>query len=410
MMLTLGLFVFQLQTLPYQNMQRNVDYRWPSNSRVGQRPALQFLGIEEEKITLSGELLPEITGGKLSLLMLETMADQGHAWPLIEGSGTIYGVFVVNSISQKKTDFSPDGSARRIEFTVTLTRVDSSLSATLGAIVEQVAKRNNLTPILAGGFAGIKIPHIDQTQETDATFITRLAERNGAIAAVKAGWLLFIRAGTGKRASGKSIPQQIIERSDGDQHSFSLADRGAYTGVTASWLHTKEPKPKKVMVKRTQKILLHQGPQEAHPKAKKPTKTPEAHKGEYMVGTDENVLSLTTLYATKEQAMHDAQAKWDSLQRGVAGFSITLAMGRADLFPETPVQVSGFKQVIDEQMWTISKVTHALSNNGYITTLELEVRLSDVEYEGSEWHRKKPVKDIIMMHCPICRHAAQAVT
>ncbi|WP_174865266.1 phage tail protein [Pectobacterium polaris] len=137
MMLTLGLFVFQLQTLPYQNMQRNVDYRWPSNSRVGQRPALQFLGIEDEKITLSGELMPEITGGTLSLLMLETMADQGRAWPLIEGSGTIYGVFVVNSISQTKTDFFADGRARRIAFTINLTRVDSSLSAMLGDLRQQ---------------------------------------------------------------------------------------------------------------------------------------------------------------------------------------------------------------------------------------------------------------------------------
>ncbi|MCG8709286.1 phage tail protein [Brenneria sp. 4F2] len=150
MMLTLGLFVFQLQTLPYQNMQRNVDYRWPSNSRVGQRPALQFLGIEEEKITLSGELLPEITGGKLSLLMLETMADQGRAWPLIEGSGTIYGVFVVNSISQTKTDFFPDGNARRIEFTVTLTRVDSSLSAVLGDLRQQAESLIGSAGAIAG--------------------------------------------------------------------------------------------------------------------------------------------------------------------------------------------------------------------------------------------------------------------
>ncbi|MFE8048652.1 phage tail protein [Brenneria goodwinii] len=150
MMLTLGLFVFQLQTLPYQNMQRNVDYRWPSNSRVGQRPALQFLGIEEEKITLSGELLPEITGGKLSLLMLEKMADQGRAWPLIEGSGTIYGVFVVNSISQTKTDFFPDGNARRIEFTVTLTRVDPSLSAVLGDLRQQAESLIGSAGAIAG--------------------------------------------------------------------------------------------------------------------------------------------------------------------------------------------------------------------------------------------------------------------
>ncbi|WP_177254239.1 phage tail protein, partial [Serratia fonticola] len=44
MMLILGLFVFRLQTLPYQTLQRNVDYRWPSNSRIGLRPTLQFLG------------------------------------------------------------------------------------------------------------------------------------------------------------------------------------------------------------------------------------------------------------------------------------------------------------------------------------------------------------------------------
>ncbi|EEQ03192.1 Gp25 [Yersinia rohdei ATCC 43380] len=34
MMLILGLFVFQLQTVPYQTLARSVDYRWPSNSRV----------------------------------------------------------------------------------------------------------------------------------------------------------------------------------------------------------------------------------------------------------------------------------------------------------------------------------------------------------------------------------------
>ena len=80
--------------------------------------------------------------------------------------------------------------------------------------------------------------------------------------------------------------------------------------------------------------------------------------------------------------MRAAKAKWEKLQRGVAEFSLTLAMGRADLFPETPIRVSGFKSVIDAQPWLISKVTHSLSGNGYTTTLELEVLLSDVEYEA----------------------------
>lgn len=137
MMLTLGLFVFQLQTVPYQSLQRDVDYRWPVNNRVGLRPLPQFLGVNEEKITLSGVLMPEITGGKLSLLALNLMADEGKAWPLLEGSGTIYGMFVVNSVSETHTEFFSNGAPRKIEFTLTLTRVDESLAVMFGDMKAQ---------------------------------------------------------------------------------------------------------------------------------------------------------------------------------------------------------------------------------------------------------------------------------
>lgn len=137
MMLILGLFVFRLQTLPYQTLQRNVDYRWPSNSRIGLRPTLQFLGVSEEKITLSGVLMPEITGGKVSMQLLDAMAVDGRAWPMLEGTGTIYGMFVVNSVSETRSEFFSDGSARRIEFSLTLTRVDESLTAMYGDLRAQ---------------------------------------------------------------------------------------------------------------------------------------------------------------------------------------------------------------------------------------------------------------------------------
>ena len=137
MMLTLGLFVFQLQTLPYQSLQQSLDYRWPSNNRIGERGAYQFLGIGEDKITLSGVLLPEITGGALSLLALKTMAELGKAWPLIGGDGAIYGMYVVASMTQTQSVFFADGSARRIEFSMTLTRVDESLGAMFGDLQQQ---------------------------------------------------------------------------------------------------------------------------------------------------------------------------------------------------------------------------------------------------------------------------------
>ena len=95
-------------------------------------------------------------------------------------------------------------------------------------------------------------------------------------------------------------------------------------------------------------------------------------------------LNRSSWSVAKERSRSAAQAKWDKLQRGVAEFSISLAIGRADLFPETPIAVKGFKRVIDEQAWIISRVVHNLNGNGYTTGLELEVRVSDVEYESEE--------------------------
>lgn len=161
--------------------------------------------------------------------------------------------------------------------------------------------------------------------------------------------------------------------------------RGAGMNGSAP-VHTKDPKPQKQKVKLKRKKKEKHLRALEHPKAKpvtqkKAPKVPEAREGEYMAGEADNVFALTTVYATKAQAMRAAQAKWDKLQRGVAEFSISLATGRADIYTETPVKVSGFKRVIDEQDWTITKVTHFLNNSGFTTSLELEVRLSDVEYE-----------------------------
>ncbi|MFS9436354.1 phage late control D family protein [Citrobacter sp. C348] len=306
------------------------------------------------------------------------------------------GRFTVDEVEHRGAPDTVTIRARSADFRGTLNsrREESWHDTTLGAIVSAIAARNKLTASVADSLAGIKIPHIDQSQESDAVFLTRLAERNGGAVSVKAGKLLMLKAGSGTTTSGKAIPQITIQRSDGDRHQFAIADRGAYTGVTAKWLHTKDPKP----AKQKQSLKLKRKPKEQHlralqhPKAKvvgsktaaKKKKEQEAREGEYMAGEADNVFALTTIYATKAQAMRAAQAKWDKLQRGVAEFSIMLATGREDIYPEMPVRVSGFKSVIDDQSWIISKVTHNLGGNGFTTAVELEVMLSGIEYESEE--------------------------
>lgn len=137
MMMTLGLFVFKLRTLPYQTLKRDVGYGWAENKRVGQRPITQYLGLGTETIVLSGQLLPEVTGGQTYLQVFESMANSGRAWPLIEGSGTIYGMFVVQSFNHTNSELNTDGRSRNISFTLTLKRVDESYAAMFGDLQEQ---------------------------------------------------------------------------------------------------------------------------------------------------------------------------------------------------------------------------------------------------------------------------------
>ncbi|HHQ4533276.1 TPA: phage tail protein [Aeromonas veronii] len=134
MMMTLGWFVFMRSTVAPQSQQDERAWRHPGNNRVGARPSYQYLGPDDELSTLSGVLYPELTGGPVSLDMLNSMGDSGQAFPLIQGDGVMRGSFVIEGISTTRSEFFQDGSARKIEFSIKLKRVDdndSSLGNTL---------------------------------------------------------------------------------------------------------------------------------------------------------------------------------------------------------------------------------------------------------------------------------------
>lgn len=69
----------------------------------------------------------------LSLDTLRLMANTGKAWPMVEGSGRIYGLWVIESLSETKTVFFRDGTPRRLEFTLNLKRIDDDRIDLIGA-------------------------------------------------------------------------------------------------------------------------------------------------------------------------------------------------------------------------------------------------------------------------------------
>jgi len=135
--LILGYFVFSLHTLAYQDLQRQLAWRHASTSRVRARPAHQFIGPDEEQITLNGVLMPGLAGSRLSLELLQAMAETGKAWPLIQGDGLLFGEYLITGIQTTGTLHFQDGAPRKIDFQMTLKRTDSAL---LGDLTEQLAR------------------------------------------------------------------------------------------------------------------------------------------------------------------------------------------------------------------------------------------------------------------------------
>lgn len=135
-MMAYGFFVFARSTIPYQETSRSLNWRHPTQSVVGALPKTQFTGKESETLTINGVLMPSLTGGRISIAMLEMMAEQGEPWPLIDGSTfLILGWFVIEDISVTNTLFFADGAARRIDFSMKLKRTDDSLLKDMGDLV-----------------------------------------------------------------------------------------------------------------------------------------------------------------------------------------------------------------------------------------------------------------------------------
>ena len=159
MMMTLGWFVFMRSTLAPLSQQDERAWRHPGNNRVGARPAYQYLGPDDETSTLSGVLLPELTGGPVSLDMLNLMGDSGQAFPLIQGDGVMRGYFVIERTSVTRSEFFSDGTARKLEFTMNLKRVDDDETSLgnklLGRAIGGIASRLGISNIV--GTVGNKI-------------------------------------------------------------------------------------------------------------------------------------------------------------------------------------------------------------------------------------------------------------
>ncbi|MCS6180028.1 phage late control D family protein [Shewanella baltica] len=275
------------------------------------------------------------------------------------------------------------GKSADMRGTLQQSREQSFHQQSVSSIIDVIAARHQLKAKISDNLKMEFIDHIDQANESDANFLSRLAEQFDAIATVKNGNLLFLQAGLAHNASGIALDRVDITRQSGDSHHFGVADRDAYSGVVAYWQNDKAAKRQTVKARKPwQKSKPKAEPEQPLDQNGAPIAVGEK---EIMVGSNDNVKTLRHTYANKQNAERAARAMWDKLQRGVATFTITLAMGRPELFPELPVSVSGFKPQIDNSDWLLTRVEHNITDTGYTTGIELEVKNSEVaEVTGGE--------------------------
>lgn len=217
-------------------------------------------------------------------------------------------------------------------------------NTTLGKLVATVAKRSGLTPVVAAELEKVAIKHLDQTSESDLNLLTRVAKEHGAIATIKDSRLLVFPAGRANTVSGAAIMPVFVRRQDGDQHRYGSSDRDAYSGVMAYWLESRTGK-----------------------------------KREVIAGSEDNLKTLRYTYASEADAMRAAVAEMGRIQRATASFKLTLAEGRPELYPETPLIASGWKPEIDEAVWLVVEVVHQISDGGYTNEVRAEVFGADDE-------------------------------
>ncbi len=216
------------------------------------------------------------------------------------------------------------------------TRSGSWEGVPLSQIVRDIAARNGWAPVCP---VQTKVDRVDQRNESDFNFITRLAKQYDCTAKVADGKLLVMPREASLTASGKAFGTVTITPADVGRWQFRLGDRNAQAAVKT----THQDK------KTGELAVIELSNEDA------PTGLPGVH-------TDRHI------YPNKSAAQQAAKAKLAAFNRSTAGVRLQMA-GRTDLFAERVINAQGFKDGLDGQ-YLVDSVEQTFDASGWSTAVE----------------------------------------
>lgn len=206
---------------------------------------------------------------------------------------------------------------------------------TLGAIVNEVASTNGLTAQVDSELAAIQIKHIDQQNESDLNFLSRLAKRNGGTFKLGDGKVILAKKGSEKLPGGQAKTAIVLTPIMATRWSFTQGKRGEYKTVSATYMD-------------------HAGGRRKTVKA----------------GSGEPKHHIRLLYGSAAEAKAAAQAELGNYARGQGTFEFE-GPGLPSVFAEAKVTAEGFDPDADGE-FSIKSVHHRLEDGGYTTSISLE--------------------------------------
>lgn len=325
----------------------------------------EHLGKTEDITDVFGEQLISLTiqdkrGLEMDTLQIDTADSTGNSVPVEwegvklkvwlgwEHIGLVYkGSFTITEVrhSGPPDIVSIKAVSIDLEKGFKQKRERSWHNKTIGDVIMTIANDYGMIVKVHENLRDTKIAHIDQN-ESDASFISRIATEHNAIATVKNNHLLFLPKNQGFTANGLQLPTYTIARTMCDSHDF-VKKYSEISNVVTSYHSFNSATP----IKRMASIGSKQ----------------------------QNIKEIRHIFKDEVTADNHAVAELNRMLTNTASLSLNLTYGIPDLIPETPLQTVGFKEEMDNIVWVGVDITHRLDTTGYTTQITAEPLVPDVD-------------------------------
>lgn len=115
-------FYFNLDTLAFNELMRQTDYKWVGQERLTRRAAQQAVGLGDEKMTLKGAVFPQWRGGLGQLDALRALAARLVPLDLVTGAGNVLGAWCLRSIQEDQSALLRGAIPRKQGFSLEFVR------------------------------------------------------------------------------------------------------------------------------------------------------------------------------------------------------------------------------------------------------------------------------------------------